>query len=351
MIDVNLTRPEATHNGTRSTRQDTFDPTRRPAAVVGAFWMTLVGTVTAILSNVFELKDELARHNNGALSDLVITIVFIALFGFYAEMLRRGRQWGRVTLALFAALGLVFNTLGLLRVGGRPIDGTVDRGLTIISTIATVLGLVWMFTPSTNAWFKAVGHKSREVSPSMRKLMLTLHVAFSVGWLGLIVGMDAMAIVGAATNSTVTENSIYTVMTLMDEIFLGMTSLFALLTGLIGAVGTKWHLMRRYWISTKFLMTLGLMAFGFGVNHPLIAKATALVAAGAPPAQVRTAGIPLAICASFAVAMLIFMTVLSTYKPWGLTRYGRRKQAASTRVRPSVVPIPPTAVNRQREAA
>jgi hypothetical protein len=172
----------------------------------------------------------------------------------------------------------------------------------------------------------------------MRKALLTAHIAISVGWLGLITGMVAMAIAGAVSDDTRTQYSVYTIMTLLDEIFLGLSSFFALLTGLVGAIGTKWHLMRRHWISTKFIMTLCLMAFGFGVNHPLIARATALVEAGAPPAQVRAVGIPLAWCASVAVLMLVFMTILSTYKPWGFTRYGQRRQAETVRRKPSVAP-------------
>jgi hypothetical protein len=224
--------------------------------------------------------------------------------------------------------------------------------LAIIGNVASVAGLIWMFTPSANAYFRAVRERAREVSPGMRKAMLTAHVAISVGWFGLLLSMIAMAIVGALSGSARAQYSIYTIMTLLDQIFLGLTSFFALLTGLVGAIGTKWHLMRRYWISTKFIMTLFLMAFGFGVNHPLIAKATALVEAGAPPAQVRAVGIPLAWCASAAGVMLIIMIILSTYKPWGFTRYGQRKQAeAGRRPRPSGTPARSQTGNGQREAA
>jgi hypothetical protein len=354
MIDIKQAAQEAPKHGAAATtgRAAVPSPPSRPWTVTGAFWMALVGTVAAIASNVFELKKAFSTGGASAASDLVITIVFIAMFAYFAEMMRKGRQWGRVILTVFAALGLVFNTLGLLHLGGRPIDGFGEVSLAIIGNVASVIGMWWMFARSANAWFRAVRASSREVSTGMRKAMLTAHIAISVGWLGLIVGMVALAIVGAISGSSRTQYSIYTIMTLLDEIFLGMTSFFALLTGLIGAIGTKWHLMRRRWISTKFVATLCLMCFGFGVNHPLIAKATALVEAGASPAQVSAVGVPLAWCAGAAAALLIFMTILSTYKPWGFTRYGKRKLAESGRApRPSVLPTRPKAVTEQREAA
>jgi len=43
-------------------------------------------------------------------------------------------------------------------------------------------------------------------------------------------------------------------------------------------------------------------------------------------ADIRAAGIPLVVHAAGGILVLLVVTILSVYKPWGLTRYGRRKQ-------------------------
>jgi hypothetical protein len=307
-----------------------------PRSIRLAYWAVVVGTVVALVSNVFELRVAYSEPGGGlgATTDLTLTIAFIAMFGFFVEMMRKGRQWGRVFLTIFGTTGLTFTTLGLLQIGGRPIDGTLEVILGIIGAVASVIGLVSMFWPSANAFFRTVREGARVVSPGLRKVMLTVHIIISVGWLGLIMGMVAMAVVGASTGDPRTQYAVYDMMNLLDQIFLGMTSLFAMLTGVVGAVGTKWHLMRRHWVATKFVITIVVMCVGFGVIHQLIVEAYNLTQAGAPVAEVRAVGLPLAVFSSSALLTLVFMTVLSTYKPWGFTRYGRRKQAASGARRP-----------------
>jgi hypothetical protein len=316
---------------------DPAPPLTPPFSIKVAYWAVVVGTLAALVSNVFELQ--VAYHEPGgglgATTDLALTIAFIAMFGFFVEMMRKGRQWGRVLLTIFGLTGLTFTTLGLLRIGGRPIDGTLEVILGIIGALASVTGLVFMFVPPANAFFRAAREGARVVSPPLRKVMLAAHVIISVGWLGLIMGMVAMAVAAVLTSDPKTQYSVYDMMNLLDQIFLGMTSLFALITGLVGAAGTKWHLMRRHWVATKFVLTLLIMCLGFGVIHQLIIRAYTLTQNGAPVAEVRSVGLPLAIFSSSALVTLIFMAVLSTYKPWGFTKYGKRRQAAEKPARPA----------------
>ncbi|MEV4702090.1 hypothetical protein [Actinoplanes sp. NPDC049316] len=307
-----------------------------PRSITLAYWAVYVGTVAALLSNILELRSAYGDGGGlGATTDLVLTIAFIAMFAFFNEMMRKGRQWGRVILTIFGLLGLMFTTLGLFGIAGRPIDGAAQVALGVLGAVASVAGVGLMFAPSANVWFRGRRADARQVSQQLRKVMLVGHIIISVGWLGLILGMLAMAVTACITDDPRTQYSVYDMMNLLDQIFLGMTSLFALLTGVIGGVGTKWHLMRRHWVATKFVATILLMCFGFGVIHQLILRAYELTQAGAPVAEVRAVGIPLAICAGSAVLLLIFMTVLSTYKPWGFTRYGRRRNAAEQQARPA----------------
>jgi hypothetical protein len=59
---------------------------------------------------------------------------------------------------------------------------------------------------------------------------------------------------------------------------------------------------------------------------PLIAEAAHLAAAGAPNAELRSAGAQLVLHAAGGLIVLLVPAVLSVYKPRGLTRHGLRQQ-------------------------
>ncbi|MFI8089643.1 hypothetical protein ACIF9R_15180 [Streptomyces sp. NPDC086080] len=299
-----------------------------PAAIRWAYVMVIVATLAAIASNVFEIAHQVETGAAGAATtgDLVLTIAFCALFGFFAEMLRAGRQWGRVMLTVFTALGILFTGLGLAGIGGRVFVGVLQGSLAVLSLIASVVGLVLLFVPSANRWMAAVRGSSRTIPQRLRKAVLTAHVAISVGWLGLVTGMFAMSVAGATTHSAEQQASMYRTMSMLDEIFLGMTSMFALISGIVVAAGTKWGLLQRRWVAVKFFMTMSVMLLGFAVIHQLILEANELVDAHAPVrgGELDTVGWSMAGAAAVAVLSLVFMTAVSTYKPWGTTRWGRR---------------------------
>ncbi|MFE8018371.1 hypothetical protein [Streptomyces antibioticus] len=327
-------------------RQDSTAPPPRPPAAVGwAYLMVIVATLAAIASNVFEIRHQVETGVAGAATtgDLALTIAFCALFGFFAEMLRAGRQWGRVLLTIFTSLGLVFTGLGLAQLGGRPLVGPLQASLAVASLIPSVIGLVLMYVPSVNRWMAAVRDRSRTISPRLRKAVLTIHVAISVGWLGLVTGMFAMSVTGATTHDAELQAAMYRTMSLLDEIFLGMTSMFALISGVVVSAGTKWGLLRRRWVATKFFLTMGVMILGFSVIHQLILEANTLVDEGAPVRGGRLDGVGWAMSGTALLALLalVFMTAVSTYKPWGTTRWNRTPAAnAATNAAARTAPRP-----------
>lgn len=336
-------RIAATAPGATAPRGAAAPPVRPPAAVGWAYVMVIVATLAAIASNVFEIKHQVDTGVAGAATtgDLALTIAFCALFGFFAEMLRAGRQWGRVLLTVFTSLGLLFTGLGLAQLGGRPLVGPLQASLAVASLIPSVIGLVLMYLPSVNRWMAAVRDRSRTISPRLRKAVLTAHVAISVGWLGLVTGMFAMSVAGATTHDAELQAAMYRTMSMLDEIFLGMTSMFALISGIVVSAGTKWGLLRRTWVATKFFLTMCVMVLGFSVIHQLILKANTLVDEKAPVRGGELDGVGWAMSGAALVALLslVLMTAVSTYKPWGTTRWGRAA-AARTAPRPVRSSVP-----------
>jgi hypothetical protein len=75
------------------------------------------------------------------------------------------------------------------------------------------------------------------MAPALRKLALTAHVTFSVGWLGAVV---ALAIAGLTSQDAQLVRSVFLAMELIGGFVIVPLSLAALLTGLIQSLGTDW---------------------------------------------------------------------------------------------------------------
>jgi hypothetical protein len=105
----------------------------------------------------------------------------------------------------------------------------------------------------------------------------------------------------------------------------------ALLTGLIVSLGTPWGLFQHYWVLVKFLITViaALILIGFmqtlGLLGELAANPTLSID------ELRTLNQSPALHSGGGLVVLLVTTILAVYKPWGMTRYGRRKRDAGVR--------------------
>jgi hypothetical protein len=149
------------------------------------------------------------------------------------------------------------------------------------------------------------------MTPGLRKFALTAHVTFSVGWLGAVVAYLAVAIACLVSRDAQMVRSGYFTMELTGWFVIVPLSLAALLTGLIQSLGTEWGLFRYYWILVKCVLTLGAITVLL-LHMPAVSRRS-----GGPAEVVHSGG---------GLLVLLATTTLSVYKPWGRTRYGRRKQ-------------------------
>ena len=94
------------------------------------------------------------------------------------------------------------------------------------------------------------------VTPNVRKLALTAHVASSVGWLGAIAGFLALAVVGLTSEDATTVRGAYLVMEAAAWFILVPLAFASLLTGLVQSLGTTWGLFRHYWVVFKLLINV-----------------------------------------------------------------------------------------------
>jgi hypothetical protein len=175
------------------------------------------------------------------------------------------------------------------------------------------------------------------MTPRLRRLVLTAHITFSVGWLGAVAGFLVLAIAGLTSHDAEMVRGAYLAMDLLYRFIIVPVGLTALLIGLVQALGTQWGLFRHYWILVKFLLTVG-AGFLMLLHVIAVLKAANRVSAAAPgtlpSAELGSLGTQLVADSGLALLVLLATTALSVYKPWGMTRYGRRKQHDETGVRP-----------------
>jgi hypothetical protein len=164
------------------------------------------------------------------------------------------------------------------------------------------------------------------MTPSLRKLLLTAHITFSVGWLGAVAAFLALAITGLTSRDAQMVRTAYSAMELTARFVIVPLALASLLSGLIESLGTPWGLFRHYWVLVKLLLTI-FATIVLLAKLPLIGYAARRAAeATLSRADLRAVGIQLAVHATGGLLVLLVVTALSVYKPWGLTRYGQTRQ-------------------------
>jgi hypothetical protein len=180
------------------------------------------------------------------------------------------------------------------------------------------------------------------MTPRLRKLALTAHVASSVGWLGAVVAYLVLAVAGLTSRDAQTVRAAYLAMELVGWLVLVPLSLAALLTGLVQSLGTEWGLFRHYWVLVKFVLTVGATTVLL-LHMPAVSR-MAGVAAETPLAgpDFRELRVQLVVHAGGGLVVLLTATSLSVFKPWGRTPYGRRVQEERWKESPTSPAAPDT---------
>ena len=161
------------------------------------------------------------------------------------------------------------------------------------------------------------------MTPGLRKFALTVHLTFSVGWIGAVVAYMALGVSAVTTEDTQTVRAAWIAMELTGWYAIVPLALAALLTGLIMSLGTPWGLFRHYWVLITLALTI--LATVVLLLHMPDVSAVAAMARGADGADLAGFGGDLA-HPGVGLLVLLAITALNVYKPRGLTRYGWRKQ-------------------------
>ena len=163
------------------------------------------------------------------------------------------------------------------------------------------------------------------MSPTIRKLALAIHLTCSIGWLGAVVAYLALDLTVATSRDPQLVRAAWIGMgTIVTAVILPL-ALASLVTGLVMALGTKWGLFRHWWVLISFVLTV--VATLVLVSETRVVSSIAARAADpGTPAEQLLSYPPTLLHSVGGLVVLLVVQVLNVYKPQGLTPYGWRKQ-------------------------
>lgn len=185
-------------------------------------------------------------------------------------------------------------------------DWLADRGLLPTRWVSSFAIRSWPWQPMT---------------PRLRKVVLTAHVTSSVGWLGAVIAYLALDITAVTNGDLNTVRAAYVAMDVTIWYAIVPLALASVFIGMINALGTRWGLVRHYWVLLKFLLTI--LATVILVQEAQVVSDLASAAASATD----PAALPGTLLHSVGgLLVLLGIAVIAMFKPRGLTRYGWRRQ-------------------------
>lgn len=150
---------------------------RPPSTVQGAFWIYLLVAALSLVSIVLVMTDgaldraiqDAGRNTGNASIDvaslvnvvrvttIVVAVIFVALYLFFAVKMRNGRNWARIVLTVLSALSVLsrFSVSSTVTVNGEVYSSNSNAIAGWAGAIAAIVAIVLMYLPASNAYFSS----------------------------------------------------------------------------------------------------------------------------------------------------------------------------------------------------
>jgi hypothetical protein len=161
------------------------------------------------------------------------------------------------------------------------------------------------------------------MNSSLRKVILTAHIATSVGWFGAVTSFLMVSIVGLSRQETQLVRAIYISAEPITWYALVPLALASLITGIIQSLGTQWGLFRHYWVLFKLVLTILATLVLLQYTQTVTQLADVALETDNPNLDCLWSYL---LHSAGALAVLLVATILSIFKPRGMTPYGWRKR-------------------------
>ena len=163
-----------------------------------------------------------------------------------------------------------------------------------------------------------------------RKGILVVHIVSAGAWIGIDVVMGVVVFTALLAEDDNTRALCYRALELFAVWPLIASGLLCLASGVVLGLGTKWGLIRYWWVAIKLVMSVVLVVLVAFLLRPGVielAEQGRLFAAG------ETASLAVGdmiFPPIVSTSALLLATVLAVFKPWGRVRKRRTPKARST---------------------
>lgn len=167
--------------------------------------------------------------------------------------------------------------------------------------------------PPTSPWPPRLGTRTR-------KGFLVAHIVSAAAWIGIDAALGILVITGLLTEDRSAAAAAFQALELFAVWPMLTASLACLATGVVLGLGTKYGLLRYWWVAVKLAINLGMSALILFALRPGLYEAADYgrdLAAGITP-DLDPSGLLYPVVV--APTLLLIAVLLSVYKPWGRIR-------------------------------
>ena len=161
-----------------------------------------------------------------------------------------------------------------------------------------------------------------------RTLVLVVHIVAAAAWIGIDVLVAVLVGTGALASDPAARGLAYQALATFVVVPMAVAAVATLISGVLLGLGTRWGLVRYWWVAVKLAMNLVLVVLILVLLRPGMAE---VGVAGAEIAATGSTDADLAFLVfppTVSLTMLTLAVVLAVAKPWGRLR---RAQVRSRR--------------------
>ena len=157
----------------------------------------------------------------------------------------------------------------------------------------------------------------------LRRTVLVTHIISASAWIGIDVVVAILVATSFVSNDAQTQAVAYQALGIVAVWPMFVAGAACLVTGILLGIGTKYGLVRMWWVAIKLCLNVVLATVILAVLRPGLNELGAYgrdVLAGASPNPVDTSS--LVFPPTVSLTALTVAVVLSVFKPWGRIRKG-----------------------------
>jgi hypothetical protein len=161
----------------------------------------------------------------------------------------------------------------------------------------------------------------KKVTLTQRRWLISLHLLFVVALLGHVIDMILLLLRTSSANSADALLSIYNNVSFLGEAVGPISAVGTVITGVLLCICTNWGLFKHPWIIVKLILTPVVIVIGaVGINKWTSQAIEIISNIGLKALETPdfiTISQKLVIALSIQLILLVFMVIISVFKPWG----------------------------------